>query len=79
MTTLAWTFLAVAGAFAVSDWLAVARSNKRAEYVCKPAAIVFLIAVALSLHSHLAARRVFSSAILPRCGRPRNAPPTCSL
>ncbi|HKA93281.1 MAG TPA: lysoplasmalogenase [Acidimicrobiia bacterium] len=49
MTAGAWTLLVVAAVLAVGDWLAVARGNKRLEYVCKPGALVALIGVALAL------------------------------
>ena len=49
MTTAAWILLVVAAVFAVGDWVAVARQNKPVEYVCKPATLVFLTAVALAV------------------------------
>ncbi len=49
MTTAAWVLLAVAAVFAVGNWIAVAVGSKPAEYVCKPATLVLLIAVALTL------------------------------
>ena len=49
MTAGAWTLLVVAAVLAVGDWLAVARGNKRLEYVCKPGALAALIGVALAL------------------------------
>src|SRR5664279_2323390 len=49
MTTAAWALLVVAGVFAVGNWIAVATARKPLEYVCKPATLVFLIAVALAL------------------------------
>jgi uncharacterized membrane protein YhhN len=49
MTTAAWALLAVAGVFAVGDWIAVATGRKPLEYLCKPATLAFLIAVALAL------------------------------
>ena len=49
MTSAAWILLAVAGGFAVGNWVAVAVGSKPAEYVCKPATIALLIAVALTL------------------------------
>jgi uncharacterized membrane protein YhhN len=42
---------------AVGDWLAVARRNKPLEYACKPAVMVALIGVALTLHPVHADRR----------------------
>jgi uncharacterized membrane protein YhhN len=49
VTSAAWVLLAVAGAFAVADWIAVIRGSKPVEYVCKPATLVLLIAVAVAL------------------------------
>lgn len=49
MTGWTLTAIAAAGAFAVTDWVAVARRSKALEYVCKPAAIAGLIAAALLL------------------------------
>jgi uncharacterized membrane protein YhhN len=49
MTTAAWVLLAIAAAFAVGNWIAVARASKPLEYVCKPATLVFLIAVAVAV------------------------------
>jgi uncharacterized membrane protein YhhN len=49
VTTAAWVLLAVAGVFAVGNWIAVARGSKPAEYVCKPATLLALIAVAIAL------------------------------
>jgi uncharacterized membrane protein YhhN len=49
VTTAARALLAVAGVFAVGNWVAVARGSKPAEYVCKPATLIALIAVAVAL------------------------------
>jgi uncharacterized membrane protein YhhN len=49
VTTAAWVLLAVAGGFAVGNWVAVALGSKPAEYVCKPATLLALIAVAIAL------------------------------
>ncbi len=49
MTTAAWAFLVVAAICAVGNWIAVARGATRLMYVCKPATLVFLIAVALAV------------------------------
>jgi uncharacterized membrane protein YhhN len=49
VTTAAWVLLAVAAVFAVGNWIAVARGSKPAEYVCKPATLIALIAVAVAL------------------------------
>ncbi len=39
----------IAAGFAVGDWVAVVRDDKRLEYVCKPATMVFLLALASAL------------------------------
>jgi uncharacterized membrane protein YhhN len=49
MTSAAGALLAVAAVFAVGNWIAVAAGRKPLEYLCKPATLVFLIAVALTL------------------------------
>jgi uncharacterized membrane protein YhhN len=49
VTGLAWTLLAVAAAAAVTDWIAVARRVPAVEYAAKPATLVLLIGVALTL------------------------------
>ena len=49
MTAGATTLLVAAAVLAAGDWLAVARENKRLEYVCKPGALVALVGVALTL------------------------------
>lgn len=46
MNAAAWAALAAAGTFAVGDWIAVLRKNKRLEYVFKPATLAALIVVA---------------------------------
>ena len=46
MTDAAWVLLALAGLFAVADWVAVAVANKPAEYLCKPATTSLLLAAA---------------------------------
>jgi uncharacterized membrane protein YhhN len=47
-TSCAVTFV-LAGVFAIGDWVAKARADRRLEYVCKPATLVALIAAALAL------------------------------
>lgn len=47
MTTAAVVALAAAGLFAVGDWAARATKNLRLEYLCKPATLMALIAVAV--------------------------------
>jgi uncharacterized membrane protein YhhN len=49
MMTAAWVFLAIAAGFAVGNWIAVARGSERGVYVCKPATLIALIAVALAV------------------------------
>jgi len=49
VTAGAWALLVVAALLAAGDWLAVAREDKRLEYVCKPGALVALVGVALTL------------------------------
>ncbi|HYZ94120.1 MAG TPA: lysoplasmalogenase [Actinomycetota bacterium] len=49
MTDFSWLLFDAAIFFAAADWIAVALRNKTLEYVCKPAAIAFLIAVALAV------------------------------
>jgi uncharacterized membrane protein YhhN len=49
VTTPAWALLVAAGTLAVGDWVAVARADRRLEYVCKPGALALLIAVAVAL------------------------------
>jgi uncharacterized membrane protein YhhN len=39
-----------AGVFAVSDWVARARDDRRLEYVCKPATLLALVVAAVALH-----------------------------
>ncbi len=66
MTTPAIVCLAVAGLFAVGDWVARARENAVLEYACKPATLVALIATALVLTPmhDAGARRVWFVAAL---------------
>jgi uncharacterized membrane protein YhhN len=49
VTTSAWALVVIVAGFAVGDWIAVVRGNKQLEYVCKPATIVFLLALASAL------------------------------
>jgi len=49
MTTAAWVLLALAAIFAVGNWIAVASGSTRLIYICKPATLIFLIAVALAV------------------------------
>jgi uncharacterized membrane protein YhhN len=64
-TTLAAALLAAAAFFAVLDWYAVAEQDKRLEYLCKPATLALLTAVALAIHpTHDARRTAFVVALL---------------
>lgn len=49
MTGAAWVLLGVAAAFALGNWVGVARDDRRLVYVCKPATLALLIAVACTL------------------------------
>lgn len=49
MTGAAWVFLVAAAVFALGNWIAVARGSRVGVYVCKPATLVLLVAVALTL------------------------------
>jgi len=58
VTTAAVVALLAAGLFAVGDWGARATKNARLEYLCKPATLVALIAVAVAVTpAHDAATR----------------------
>ena len=59
MTATAWAALAVAAAFAAGNWMAVATGRKPLEYVCKPAAMVALVVVALALEPAVEGRRAW--------------------
>ncbi|MGH2755253.1 MAG: lysoplasmalogenase [Actinomycetota bacterium] len=59
MTSLAWLLLAAAGVAAVIDWWAVARADKRVEYITKPATLLGLAAVALTLDPESEATRAW--------------------
>ena len=65
MTGPAWVCLAAAGVLAVGDWVAVAREQRRLEYVCKPGTLALLIGVALSLDAtHSDVRHWFVAALV---------------
>jgi uncharacterized membrane protein YhhN len=49
--------IAAAAVFAAGDWIAVARGNKRLEYICKPATLAVLLAIAMTLQPHIEGRR----------------------
>lgn len=65
MTTAAWVLLAIAAVFAVGNWIAVARASMLGIYVCKPATLAFLIAVAVAVDPvHGAMRTWFVIALM---------------
>jgi uncharacterized membrane protein YhhN len=64
MTAPAAILLAATAVAAVVDWVAVAADRKRLEYVAKPAVMVGLIAVALTLRPASSAERAFFVAAL---------------
>jgi uncharacterized membrane protein YhhN len=57
LTDLAWLLFDAAVFFAAADWIAVALRSKVLEYACKPAAIVFLVAVAVAVQPRHEAQR----------------------
>lgn len=57
MTLAATVCLVAAGTFAVTDWWAVARNNRRVEFVMKPATMIAFVAVALLIHPESGAER----------------------
>jgi uncharacterized membrane protein YhhN len=64
MTAASVALLAATAVAAVVDWVAVGRSIKKLEYVAKPAVMVGLIAVALTLRPASEAERAFFVAAL---------------
>lgn len=55
----------LAGGFALGDWLACLRHDRRLEYVCKPATMVALVAVAVLLvPAHPSVRAWFVAALI---------------
>lgn len=65
MTSASWLLLVAAAVFAAADWFAVADRLDRLEYVAKPATMLALIAVALTLTPELEERRwAFVAALL---------------
>ena len=59
MTGPAWLLLAIAIGLGFADWVAVARSILRLEYVTKPGFMVGLILVATALNPASSAERIF--------------------
>jgi len=49
MTPVAWVLLALAAAFAVTDWLGVVHAQRSLRWIGKPATILLLMGVALAL------------------------------
>lgn len=64
MTTAAATLLALAGLFAVGDWISRVRDDRRLEYVCKPATLILLTAVAVAIEPESTAMRAWFVAAL---------------
>ena len=59
MTSLAWLFLALSGVAAVIDWWAIGTSNRKLDYVAKPATLVGLLLVAVTLEPEVDAMRTW--------------------
>ena len=58
MTSLAWAFVALAGIFAVADWVGVWRQHNVVIYICKPAVMIALIAAVVVMPDLPAALRL---------------------
>jgi uncharacterized membrane protein YhhN len=54
----AYVFLGLAGAAAALDWVAVAQGNERLEYATKPAVMLFLLGLALTIDTSIEGRRL---------------------
>jgi uncharacterized membrane protein YhhN len=67
MTQVAWVLLALAGGFAVVDWIGVVHHDRRLRLVAKPAVMILLAAVALSLQPSSGAQRDIFVAALFLC------------
>lgn len=67
MTTAATAWVIVAGVMAIVDWVAVAWSEKKLEYVAKPAATVALLAVGVTLDASDTASQAVLVAALVFC------------
>jgi uncharacterized membrane protein YhhN len=69
VTGAAWAFLAVFAVAAVGDWVAVVRrpGARALEYVCKPAALVALLLVAIALDPADGAQRGWFVVALAWC------------
>lgn len=64
VTTAAQIFLGLTLLAAVGDWVAAHGEYKTLEYVCKPAVMVFLLGVAVSIEPAQANRWLFVGAVL---------------
>ena len=65
MTDLAWMLLGAAAGFAVGDWVALVIGRRSLELVCKPAATMALIGLAVALDPASSDRRaVFVAALV---------------
>lgn len=64
LTAGAWVAIAVAGSFAIGDWVAVGRERKMLEYVCKPLTMVAFIAAAIELEPVDSSQRAWFVAAL---------------
>jgi uncharacterized membrane protein YhhN len=58
MSLLSWIFLGLAGVAAVADWFSVGTANKRLEFVAKPAVMVFLIGVVLTIDARSGSQQI---------------------
>lgn len=67
MTVIAALLLGVAGAFAVADWVALARGSTGLEYVSKPAATAALVGVAATVDAAHGDTRAWFLAALVLC------------
>lgn len=69
MTRVAWVLLALAAAFALIDWIGVAREDVRLRWVGKPATMAILVGVAIALQPASQPQRViFVAALLLSLG-----------
>ena len=67
MTTAAIVLLVVAGGFAVGDWVAVERANRRLEYWCKPTATAAFLLAAATLRASVGATQACFVVALALC------------
>ena len=64
VTTATQMFLGLTMLAAIGDWVAAHGEHKMLEYVCKPAVMVFLLGVTLSIEPAQASRWLFVGAVL---------------